>query len=162
MTDLTASATVLANVGSSDHNSVLTKLDVPTFRDKPYKRKVWCYNKADYWSMRGYISSTNYGLKYSKRKIQIGHCTKVTDIICTAMEMFIPSKTIVKKPGDKAWFDEKRRNAISSASSNNMALQQTKKSFSKQENLITKPKNKLNLTTASNSGRTSPTIALAV
>ena len=60
--------------------------------------------------MRGYISSTNWAEVFQEKDPDRA-CTKVTDIICTAMEMFIPSKTIVKKPGDKAWFDENCRSA---------------------------------------------------
>ena len=43
LTDLPASSTTFAKLGTSDHNPVLVKLDVPAFRDKPYRRKVWHY-----------------------------------------------------------------------------------------------------------------------
>jgi hypothetical protein len=60
MTDLTATCTTYANLGTSDHNPVLVSLEVPVYRDKPYKRKVWRYDQADYWGMRGYLSSTDW------------------------------------------------------------------------------------------------------
>ena len=46
LTDLKATSVTFARLGTSDHNPVLVKLDVPVYRDKPYKRKVWQYSKA--------------------------------------------------------------------------------------------------------------------
>ena len=46
MTDLPATATTLANIGTSDHNPVLIQLEISASRDKPYKKKVWCYEKS--------------------------------------------------------------------------------------------------------------------
>ena len=48
MTDLPATSTTSARLGTSDHNPVLVCLDVPVYRDKPHRRKVWRYDKADY------------------------------------------------------------------------------------------------------------------
>ena len=49
LTDLPASSTTLANVGTSDHNPVLVQLNVPAFySDKPYQRNVWLYEQANY------------------------------------------------------------------------------------------------------------------
>ena len=36
-------------------------------------------------------------------------CTKITKVICDAMDAYIPSKMVAKKTGDKAWFDDKCR-----------------------------------------------------
>ena len=38
-------------------------------------------------------------------------CSKVTDVISDAMNLFIPSKTVTTKTGDKVWFDDKCRRA---------------------------------------------------
>ena len=35
-------------------------LNVPLYRDKPCKRKVWQYEKADYWGMRGFLASADW------------------------------------------------------------------------------------------------------
>lgn len=61
MTDLLAVATTLANirVGTSGHSPVLVQFEISAFRDKPCKKKVWCYEKANFWDMRGYLSSVN-------------------------------------------------------------------------------------------------------
>jgi len=110
LTDLSATATTFAKLGTSDHNPVLIKIDIPAYRDKPYKRKVWCYNKANYWDMRGHLASTDWSAVFSDNNPEDA-CSKVTDIICEAMDLFIPSKTVTKKTGDKAWFDDKCRRA---------------------------------------------------
>ena len=108
MTDLSATSTTYANLGTSDHNPVLVCLDVPVYRDKPYKRNVWRYNLADYWGMRGHLASTDWPSVFQEKDPEIA-CSKVTDIICDAMDLFIPSKIVTKKIGDKAWFDDKCR-----------------------------------------------------
>ena len=108
LTHLPAGATTLANIGSSDHNPVLVKLKVPVFRDKPYKRKVWCYEKASFWDMRGYLSDVDWPSVFKENNSD-NLCTKITDIVIDAMEIFIPNKTVTKKTGDKAWFDDKCR-----------------------------------------------------
>ena len=54
LTDLSATATTYAEVGTSDHRPMLVKLDVAVYRDKPYRRMVWSYDKANFWDMRGH------------------------------------------------------------------------------------------------------------
>lgn len=89
---------------------MLVCLDVPVYRDEPYKRKVWRYDQADYWGMRGHLASTDWPSIFQEKDPEIA-CSKVTDIICDAMDLFIPSKIVTKKIGDKAWFDDKCRRA---------------------------------------------------
>jgi hypothetical protein len=110
LTDLKATAVTFAKLGTSDHNPVLIKLDVPVYRDKPYKRKVWQYNKADYWGMRAHLSSTDWPKVFNTKDPEKA-CSEVTEIICDAMDIFIPGKTISRKPGDKAWFNDKCKQA---------------------------------------------------
>ena len=52
LTDLPSSSSTLGNLGTSDHNPVLFNVDAHPFGDKPYKRKVWQYDQADFWEMR--------------------------------------------------------------------------------------------------------------
>ena len=78
-------------MGTSDHNPVLVKLNIPVFRDKPYQRQVWLYDQADYWEMRGYISSTDWSqvfLEKDPEKV----CSRITEIISDAMDLHIPGK----------------------------------------------------------------------
>ena len=110
MTDLTATSSTYARLGTSDHNPVLVCLEVPVYRDKPYQRNVWRYDQADYWGMRGHLASTDWPSVFQKKDPEIA-CSKVTEIICDAMDLFIPSKTVTKKIGDKAWFDDTCRRA---------------------------------------------------
>ena len=110
MTDLPANATTLANIGTSDHNPVLIQLDISASRDKPYKRKVWCYEKANFWDMRGHLSSTDWSTLFKDYDNDPEKtCTKITEVICDAMDAYIPSKTVSRKTGDKVWFDDKCR-----------------------------------------------------
>ena len=60
ITDLVSTATTFAKLGTSDYNPVLVKLRVPTTEYRSYRRRVWRYDKADYWGMRGYISSADW------------------------------------------------------------------------------------------------------
>ena len=106
MTDLDATCTTHARLGTS----VFVKLNMPLYRDKPYKRKVWQYDKADYWGMRGFLASADWSRAFQPEDPE-DVCTNVTDIITDAMEIYIPGKLVSKKTGDKVWFDDHCRRA---------------------------------------------------
>ncbi|XP_019618294.1 PREDICTED: ATP-binding cassette sub-family A member 1-like [Branchiostoma belcheri] len=110
LTDLPSSAKTFARLGTSDHNPVLLKIDVPIYRDKPYRRKVWQYDKADYWGLRGYLSSAEWRDAFQGDDPEQA-CSRITTIICDVMEIFIPNKLVTNKTGDKAWFDDRCRTA---------------------------------------------------
>ena len=105
MTDLDAICTTYARLGTSDHHPVFVKLNVPLYRDKPYKRKVWQYEKADYWGMRGFLASADWSRAFKSEDPEDA-CTNITNIITDAMEIYIPGKLVSKKTGDKIWFDD--------------------------------------------------------
>ena len=96
LTDIPASSSTLANVGTSDHNPVLVKLDVAAFRDKPYQRRVWQYDKANYWEMRGYFTSVNWSGVFQEKDPERA-CNRVTENITDARDLYIPNKTVTKK-----------------------------------------------------------------
>ena len=106
MTDLDATCTTHARLGTS----VFVKLNMPLYRDKPYKRKVWQYDKADYWGMRGFLASADWSRAFQPEDPE-DVCTNVTDIITYAMEIYIPGKLVSKKTGDEVWFDDHCRRA---------------------------------------------------
>lgn len=106
MTDLDVTCTTHARMGTSDHNPVHLKMNVPLYRDKPYKRKVWQYDKADHWGMRGFLASANWSRAIHPDDPEEA-CSNITTIISDAMELFIPAKLVTsKKTGDKVWFDD--------------------------------------------------------
>ena len=110
ITDLDSICTTHARLGTSDHHPVFVKLNMPLYRDQPYKRKVWQYDKADYWGMRGFIASTNWSLVFQPDDPEVV-CSNVTNIIRDAMELYIPGKLVSKKTGDKVWFDDQCKRA---------------------------------------------------
>lgn len=101
LSDTPATTKTLANIGSSDHNPVLIQLKISVFRDKPYKRRVRRYDKAQFWEMRGYLTSINWSSVFKEKDLEI-ICTNFTVLLEDAMAVFIPNKTITRKPGDKA------------------------------------------------------------
>ena len=52
-----------------DHNPVMACLDVPVYRDKPYKRNVWRYDQADFWGMRGHLASTDWPSVFQEKTL---------------------------------------------------------------------------------------------
>ena len=104
LTDLPGIATILGNIGTSDHNPVVTQLEISASYDKPYKRKLWCYVKANFWDMRGHFSSILWSALFKDndndpKKV----CTKFTEVICDTMDAYIsqanwsPTKQGTKK-----------------------------------------------------------------
>ena len=90
ITDLGATCTTHAKLGTSEHNPVLLKLNVSLYRDKPYSREVWQYEKADYWGMRGFLSSADWSLALHSDDDPEEACRNVTTIISDAMYIYIP------------------------------------------------------------------------
>ena len=60
--------------------------------------------------MRDHLASTDWPSVFQEKDPETT-CRKVTDIILDSMDLFIPSKTVSKKTGDMAWFDDSRRAA---------------------------------------------------
>ena len=108
LTDLPATCTTYEKCGSSDPNTVLIEIEKQVLRDRPYRRKVWKYNHADFWGMRGYFSEDNWNEVFSSNDPE-ECCSKLTTAISDAMDMFIPSKTVTNKVTDKPWFNDKCR-----------------------------------------------------
>ena len=61
--------------------------------------------------MRGHLASTDWNWVFNSNKPE-EVCSEVTEIICDTMDIYIPGKTITKKPGDKAWFNDKCKQAV--------------------------------------------------
>lgn len=60
--------------------------------------------------MRGHFSSIVWSALFKDNNNDLEKvCTKITKVICDAMDAYIPSKMVAKKTGDKAWFDDKCR-----------------------------------------------------
>ena len=108
ITDLPVTCTTLANCGSSDHNPVLFQIKKPVYCEKPYRRKVWKYNHADFWGMRGHFSNYDWDAVFESNDPE-ECCTQVTKVITDAMDMFIPNKSVTNKVTDKPWFNDQCR-----------------------------------------------------
>ena len=117
--------------------------------------------------MRGHISSTNSSEVFfveDPEKL----CSRITEIISDAMDLYIPSKTVTKKTGDKAWFNDKCRRASRKKrkifrqlkKNNNIA---TKENLTEQDKPTTRLRKKQNESTCitPNSERTSLTAVSA-
>ena len=111
LTDLPTKCTTLPNCGTSDHKPVLIEMESNVYRDTPFKRKVWKYKHADYWGMRGYFTEYNWNEVFQSNDPE-ECCTKFTDVVKTAMDLFIPSKTITNKVNDKPWFNDHCRKLV--------------------------------------------------
>jgi len=60
--------------------------------------------------LRGYFTSVNWSEVFQEKDPESA-CIRVTEIITDAMDLYIPNKTVAKKPGDKAWFNDECRKA---------------------------------------------------
>ena len=59
---LVSTATVYDPIGTSDHNSVLTTITLPTStkRSSPPPNRIWQYHKADFDSINEQLTSTDW------------------------------------------------------------------------------------------------------
>lgn len=60
--------------------------------------------------MRGYLTFIKWCSVFKEEDPET-ICTNFTILLQDAMAVFIPNKTITRKPGDKAWFNEQCRKA---------------------------------------------------
>ena len=103
-------ATVTAPIGSTDHYTVTALIPDTVWLDKPTKRTLWHYSKADWGRLKKQLKDTDWDsiLKEDPENA----CTEITNAILSAAEKHIPSSTVTHRPKDQPWFNAACSRAI--------------------------------------------------
>ena len=92
----------LGIVGSSDHEAILSTINIKAERDQPISRTTWLWDKGDW---EGFCSDLN---AYDWDDVLTGdindQANAITDILHTLQKKHIPNKSYKAKPQDQAWF----------------------------------------------------------
>ena len=154
---LPANATTLANIGTSDHNPVLIQLDISASRDKPYKRKVWCYEKSQLLGHEGTSFINWTGLHSSKtmtmilrKPAQRSQKSSVMPWMPISQVKQFPGKQGIKSGLMTSAEDLQNGKDVSTVKVKRLAPLKTRTNLYKQEKLLTRLKEMPNETTAWN------------
>ena len=93
---------ILPPIGASDHAVILADFPIKVCSEKKCSRTVWRYAAADWARLRSFYRATDWQSLISSSPDEA--CTKVTNRILEGIAQFIPSKTLVTRPSDPAWW----------------------------------------------------------
>ena len=92
----------LSPLGASDHVVLLADFPVQAVREPKTGRTVWRYNKADWGRLRHFYRTYDW---YQTLTTCPEHsCRTITNVIVNGMKSFIPSRQLVTRPTDPAWW----------------------------------------------------------
>ena len=97
-------------IGNSDHITLLTTINTRPFREKRTVRQVWRYDRADWGRLRKFLKDADWNNIISDDPEAA--CAAVTATISEGMCQFIPSKKLVTRPSDPAWWTPECTTAV--------------------------------------------------
>jgi len=96
-------SSLLPPLGKSDHAVVVCHFPNGTLRrDPPASRTIWRYNRADWSRMRASLRGTDWSSVIGDNPQEA--CQKFTDIVCKAMQQYIPNKAFNISSSDPTWW----------------------------------------------------------
>ena len=96
----------------SDHRAVLASINTVFERSKPFRRKIWQYDKANILNLRTEIGNFNWENLLNDTSDLDEKCSLFNDKILQILEKHIPCKTVTVKENDKPWMTRELRNEI--------------------------------------------------
>ena len=94
--------TVKAPLGRSDHGVVLADFYLTPDAEQATSRTVWRYNQADWGRLRAFYRTTDWSTIVTDDPEE--SCRKLSDVISSGMQKFIPTKQLVTRPADPKWW----------------------------------------------------------
>jgi len=97
-------------LGCSDHITLIA--DFPTLPsvETPTSRTVWRYNQADWPRLCHHFRTFDWNSIFTNSPEE--SCRNVTATILAGMKRFIPSRLLVTRPSDPAWWSPECNNAV--------------------------------------------------
>ncbi|XP_021364976.1 uncharacterized protein LOC110457857 [Mizuhopecten yessoensis] len=96
----------------SDHDATLVNLTIDTGLVRKYKRKIICYDEANYQQFNNLLNSTDWTDFFSRTRSANDMCDLFTEHFLNLADQCIPTKTITIRPTDKPWFNSELRREI--------------------------------------------------
>ena len=100
--DSTVNIKCLAPLGASDHAVILADLPICPYKEPNTSRVVWRYNQADWGRLRAFFRDFDWSSAITDSPEQ--SCTNITSTIQNGMQWFIPSRKLLSRPTDPAWW----------------------------------------------------------
>ena len=100
--DSTVNVKCLAPLGASDHAVILADLPICPYKEPNTSRVVWRYNQADWGRLRAFFRDFDWSSAITDSPEQ--SCTNITSTIQNGMQWFIPSRKLLSRPADPAWW----------------------------------------------------------
>ena len=106
--DLVTEVTVEPPISTNDHCTVIALLNLRQKPDKPYKRLIWNYDKADVFNLRSCLSNAKWDDCFVSEDID-SVTMKWTNLLLSIARQFIPNRIITVRPKDKEWYTNDHR-----------------------------------------------------
>ncbi len=92
----------LGQVGSSDHNAVLTDINIGVAREEAVTRTIWLWDRADWPSLKSELRHTDWASLLhgdAERKARA-----FTERLYALQQKHVPHRIYTSKPTDQPWF----------------------------------------------------------
>eukprot|EP01068_Selenidium_serpulae_P000029 Selendium_serpulae@DN10058_c0_g1_i1.p1 len=101
------SAPLSSSTGTSGHAVVETTIKVDATTEEPCTRTVRLYKHANFDALRKFLRNVDWNWTQDVEP----SADLLTKTITSAMNKFIPSRTVTQNPGNQPWFDDLCRKA---------------------------------------------------
>ena len=96
---------VCSPIGGSDHNTLITTLDIRQTRPPSIKKKIWLYDEGNIEGLNQDIMSADWNFLHNNQIDVSGRCDRFTKLYFELIDRHIPSKTINIRANDQPWFN---------------------------------------------------------
>jgi hypothetical protein len=108
---LVDSCSVLPPLCNNDHGTIALQCNLDIPNRKPYERKIWNYNLANFDAFRHELDNINFDFCNDIKDIDEA-CLKWSELFLTAANLTIPNKIATIRPNDKPWYNGNLRKLL--------------------------------------------------
>jgi hypothetical protein len=98
-------------VSNSDHCTIAVSLNIPLNKASPYKRLMWSFDSVNLAQFKCKLSDTDFNFTKNIDNID-NTCELWTNKFLNVAKSCIPNKTVLVRPTDKPWYNNKLRRLL--------------------------------------------------
>ena len=94
---------ILPPISSSDHSVVFCSFSITHYKDRPFKRSVWDYKRANFDDLNSALLDAPWDTGFAVFDSISDTASYWTDLFIDTCKQFIPFRNITVRPKDKPW-----------------------------------------------------------